>query len=433
VTSPDTQDLRIGVLFAGQGSQVPSMGRSLAREHPSARDVYARAENALGFDLLRAGDDIHGEFDRGEVVQPALLAYGAAAWATMASAGLRTDAVAGHSLGEMAALVCAEALDLEEALQLAQLRGRLMARCRAGRMAVVFGLDADVVADVCASVPVGEVVVANRNSREQCVVSGDLLAVETAARALAAQGGVVKALSVEVAAHSPLMKPAEAEFAAAVERSGVQAPRVAVISSLTGMPFVDADEVRQTLTAALTRCVDWPRSVRGVLASGAEALVEAGPKCVLRDLVLADQPATRALSFGAPGGLAQLLRQLRSISLDSASPEPARPGLEESLRVLQALSRVSVGTRSRRSLSVIVFEEQVRQPYVVLQAELDQARATGIAVTSSAIATMAHATVSALTVKGLDLLEAQAFVDDALAALGSRPATCPPNSEGGTA
>ena len=397
------------------------MGRSLAHEHSVARSLYARAETAIGYDVLRAGDNVHQELDRGEVVQPALLAYGAAAWSVMAAAGLSPPAaMAGHSLGEIAALVCAEALDLEEALLLAQLRGRLMAKCRTGRMAVVFGLQTDTVAAACASVTTGQVVVANRNSTEQCVISGDTVAVETAGRIVSGMGGVVRPLAVEVAAHSPLMEPAVPEFAEAVARAEIQAPRLPVVSSLTGRAFLDAREVRDTLAEALTQCIDWPRSVRGLHALGAVSLIEAGPKTVLRDLVMVDQPAVRAYSLASPGGLRELMSQLEP-ETGGAHREPSE---ENHLSVLQALLRLLVGTPSRTALPTDDFRDRVRQPYLSLRAAADQVR-SGVTAPRSQIEAMATATVSALSAKGFDPNQAQSMVDRALLDARAWPPSTP--------
>jgi len=184
--------MRLAVVFPGQGAQIPDLGRGLVRDHPVAREVYAEAQDALGYDLIRAGEDRFGELSDTAVVQPLLVAFGIAAWrALRAETGLSAVAMAGHSLGEITALACAGCLEPGAALRLAETRGRLMAQCPPGGMAVVFGLPADEVAEICEGVD-GRVTVANRNLPDQCVISGDAAGVEAVTALLTAAKAVAK-------------------------------------------------------------------------------------------------------------------------------------------------------------------------------------------------------------------------------------------------
>ena len=302
-TDPDDAPRDL-VVFSGQGAQTPHMGKGLYRALPAFREVYDEAADVLGHDLVLVGEGSGDSFRRPEVVQPLLVAFGVAAWAALrAETGVRPVAFAGHSLGEVAALVAAGSLDLRTALRFARERGRAMGACPPGAMAVVIGPSADVVETACRQVASGVVGVANVNLPDQTVVSGEQSALDAACAALRADGAIVKPLRITVAAHSDLMAAAERTLADVVGGLTVADPATPVLSTLTGEPLVDAEAVRTNLHAAMTRRVDWV----GVMAAAAPyditRVLECGPRTVLRDLAVALRPEATSLAVTDAAGL----------------------------------------------------------------------------------------------------------------------------------
>ena len=352
----------LALLFPGQGAQVPGMGRELSAGHDAAREVYATAQDVVGYDLIRAA----GEVTDTTIVQPMLVAYGIAVWRSLAAlVDVRPAVSTGHSLGELTALACAGAWDTATAIRLAAVRGELMAACPPGSMAVVFGPSPEVVARVCAAVDAGRVVVANHNSAEQCVISGEVAAVEAATVRLAELAAVVRPLRLSVAAHSPLMAAAAAGFAEVLREVDIRTPAWPVISSVTGTPFSSPADIRTALVAGLTSCVDWPRTVRVVRSHGAGTFVEAGPGTVLTDLSRSIDPDVTVMSCA--GGLSAVAARLGRAG-GPPEPRPLEPALVACLRT-------AVGTPDHVDLPPSIRTAEVLEPYAALRAELDQVRA----------------------------------------------------------
>lgn len=258
------------LLFPGQASQTPDMRDRVAVARP---DLLAAAAAAVGEDPFpRAGDGTR-------FAQPAIFCASLAGLATLDE---HYDAVAGHSLGEVAALVAAGALTEADGLALVALRGRLMERAGAGggMLAVLGGGE-----DVEALAERHGVAVANDNAPGQLVLSGD----RTALRALAAEarhaGLKTIALGVSGAFHSPAMAPAAGPFAGALAATAVVRPRLSVYSSVTGEPVADPDEIRRLLVEGLTAPVRWRQTVLALHAAGFDRFAEAGPGHVLARLV----------------------------------------------------------------------------------------------------------------------------------------------------
>jgi [acyl-carrier-protein] S-malonyltransferase len=267
----------IALLFPGQGSQTPDMRDAVAEQRPELLD---RCVELVGEDpFARVQDSTR-------FAQPAIFCASIAGWTALDD--VRPSFAAGHSLGELGALVAAGVLLLDDALELVVLRGRLMAEAddRGSMMALLGGSaeDAAAIADQCG------VTVANDNAPGQVVISGDrdnLAGVEDAAR----ERGV-RALSLDVAGafHSPSMEPAVAPFRAALDDVELHDPRFPVYSCATAAPFSD---VRAELTAALTRPVRWRETFLAMVADGAEDFIEVGPGNVLSKLA-------KRITRGAP-------------------------------------------------------------------------------------------------------------------------------------
>lgn len=294
------------VVFSGQGTQTPHMGKVHHRGLEPFREAYAEAREVLGLDLLAVGEGTGDDFETPEVVQPLLVAFGVASWRSLAATGVRPRILAGHSLGEVAAFVAADALDFESALLFARERGRAMAACPPGAMSVVIGLAADEVAEHCTRCGGGGVSVANRNLPDQVVISGEQAALTAVTEALEDSGAVVKPLRITLAAHSAMMAEAETRLAEYVSGLTVRTPQIPVLSTLTGTELDGPDAVRANLSGAMTRCVDWVAVTEALRERGVERVVECGPRTVLRDLVAAMLPDVPASSVADTEGLALL-------------------------------------------------------------------------------------------------------------------------------
>jgi [acyl-carrier-protein] S-malonyltransferase len=284
---------RTAFVFPGQGSQRPGMGLDLLRLRPGlARTYYGPADEILGFPLSRLCREGPAEALRDTAVtQPAVFLTSLAALDVLRSRGVAPDVVAGHSLGEYAALVCADVLDWRDALRLVRLRGELMAGVNErvpGRMAAVMGLDLASVEALCVVVAgaTGQVVeVANDNAPGQVVVSGQTDAVEELVRrARAAGAGRVVALEVGAPFHCGLMGAIEAEFTAALAAVPFREPTLPVVSGVTAAPLTGAAEARDCLRRQLAGRVRWTGAVTRMAAGGVRRFVEAGPGRVLGGL-----------------------------------------------------------------------------------------------------------------------------------------------------
>ncbi len=244
-----------------------------------------------------------------EIAQPALV-FTEVVLAAALPGDLDVVAVAGHSVGELAALAAAGALDPEAALRLAVERGRLMAAMREGTMAAVLGLDAEAVARLCAGSG-GTVVVANLNAPGQVVVSGSVEAVAgLSARAREAGARRVIPLRVSGAFHSPLMADAAADFVRVLDGIDMRAPAVPVIANVDASPVTSAAGLRERLGRQMVSAVRWSNSVERLVELGADVLVEIGPGEVLTGLARRIAPQVRALgvsSLAAAAGLAERL------------------------------------------------------------------------------------------------------------------------------
>jgi malonyl CoA-acyl carrier protein transacylase len=268
------------VLFPGQGSHQPGMRELVAAEAP---DLLDRC-------LTLAGERV---FDRAaestRFAQPAIFCASVAGWRRLQREGVEAlVAVAGHSLGELAALVAAGALDPLDGLELVDLRGRLMAQAGGGTMLALLGADEETAEALAHR---HGVAVANLNAPGQVVLSGPEAALDGVADTARSHG--IKALELGVAGafHSPAMWPAVAPFAAALEQVAFAAPRVTVVSCATGEPM---DDPRRDLAAALTRPVRWTSTMRALADLGADDFVDAGPGRVLHKLVRRNLEPARA-------------------------------------------------------------------------------------------------------------------------------------------
>lgn len=303
-------------VFPGQGSQALGMGRSLAEAYPAARQAFAQADEWLGLALSRlAWEGPEEALNDTLNTQPALLVHSAAALFVLQELlpGFRPAFVAGHSMGEISALIACEALSYPEALRLARRRGELMKQAgenSPGRMAAVLGLDIPTLDQLCAeaSGPDGVVQVANDNCPGQVVISGASAALERAIE-LAQQRGArrVRPLAVSIAAHSPLMISAQTAFNQAVQSAPLQAANIPLVGNVTALPLAAASEIRQDLQAQLTSRVRWTESIQEMHRRGITTYLELGNGSVLAGLIRRIDENAIVYSLGAPEDFAKLL------------------------------------------------------------------------------------------------------------------------------
>lgn len=291
------------VVFPGQGSQFVGMADPWTA-HPASQKVLAEASAALERDIV-AGCRDEDALDTTAFVQPALLACNVAAWTVLCVEGLGpVVGVAGHSLGEFAAVVAAEAISLPDALRLVVIRGEAMQRAgeaRPGAMAALLGVDAAWADDLCAEVrEVDELVVANENSPAQSVVSGDVAAIERL-EALA-KDRKVRAVRLPVAGafHSELMRPAADPVRDALASIEVRDPAVPVAENVTGELVTDGERLRELLGRQVVSPVRWETGVRMLVAAGAGRFLEAGVGDVLTKLLKRIDTGATGRAVGSP-------------------------------------------------------------------------------------------------------------------------------------
>jgi [acyl-carrier-protein] S-malonyltransferase len=303
---------KLAFVFPGQGSQYVGMGKALFEASGAARRVFQQADEILGFKLSTLCFEGPAEELEDTInAQPAILTVSLACLAALRERlevlGQKWQPprfVAGHSLGEYTALVAAGSLDFGDALRLVRERGRLMKEQgdhRPGGMAAVIGLDRQTLEAACSLARQethGEVSVANANSPEQFVISGDRLALDRAIELIRAAGArTVVPLRISIASHSPLMQQAAARLAEIIDRSPLRDPQVPVVTSIAGQVRTSADHIRAELSTQMVAPVEWVGSVREMAANGVDTFIEIGPGQVLSRLIKRISGDFRAISL----------------------------------------------------------------------------------------------------------------------------------------
>jgi len=303
------------MVFPGQGSQSIAMQADLAAEFPEVRATYAEASEQLGYDLWQLVQEGPKEkLDETVVTQPAMMSAGVATWRVwQKSGGEQPTLVAGHSLGEYTALVCAGAIDFAEAVKLVKRRAELMQQAVPvgdGAMAAILGLDDETVVSVCRDAEEGQVVQAvNFNSPGQVVIAGARSAVERAAE-LAKNAGARRALllSVSVPAHCELMKPAAEKLADALAAVELAVPTIPVICNTDAIIYESAEQIRDGLRRQLFNPVRWTETIELMIASGASKIIECGPGKVLAGLTRRIDKSMSSACIDSPAALESALQ-----------------------------------------------------------------------------------------------------------------------------
>ncbi|TKI07699.1 ACP S-malonyltransferase [Martelella alba] len=281
----------LAMVFPGQGSQSVGMLADLAAAYPLVEETFGEASAALGYDLWALTQQGPAdELNKTWQTQPALLAASVAVWRVWRRQGGRTPAwLAGHSLGEYSALVCAGVLDFAEAAKLVELRGELMQEAvpaGVGAMSAIIGLDNDAIAKACREAAQGQVVSpVNFNSPGQVVIAGHKEAVERAGAACKAAGAKrALPLPVSVPSHCALMEPAARKLAQALDSIRFAVPAIPVINNVDVKAETEPDAIRDALVRQLYHPVRWTETVQFLAEHGANTLLEVGPGKVLTGL-----------------------------------------------------------------------------------------------------------------------------------------------------
>lgn len=286
-------------VFPGQGAQFTGMGKDLYESNATAKEMFERANEILGFritDIMFEGTA--EELKETKVTQPAIFLHSVVLAAT--SDDFKPDMVAGHSLGEFSALVANKTLNFEDALKLVAQRAVAMQKAcevNPSTMAAILGLEDSKVEEICENID--EVVVAaNYNCPGQLVISGSNKGIEIACEKMK-EAGAKRALPLPVggAFHSPLMEPARTELAEAIKNTNFNTPICPVYQNVNAKPATDVETIKKNLIDQLTAPVRWTQSVQNMVADGATQFVECGPGKVLQGLVRKIAPEAEAMSI----------------------------------------------------------------------------------------------------------------------------------------
>lgn len=304
---------KIAFMFPGQGSQQVGMGEQFFETDESVRQLFQRANEILDKDitsLMLEGPE--EQLTETENAQPALLLASYIGYYLLKNNGVKPDVTVGHSLGEYSALVAAESLSLEDALQLVQRRGQLMEAAfpkGQGTMAAVLGLSEDKIANTLQQLPQDEIVdIANLNCPGQIVISGSVTGVQLA-KPLLEKAGARRVILLNVSGpfHSRLMKQANEQFSKELAQKSINDGNLPVYANVTAKPVTDATEITQLLQQQLYSPVRFEQSIERMIADGVEVFVEVGHGRVLSGLVRKIDRSVKTFSIQDPKSLHKFL------------------------------------------------------------------------------------------------------------------------------
>jgi [acyl-carrier-protein] S-malonyltransferase len=309
-TGTDQSVVSVAYIFPGQGSQAPGMGKELAEKFPVARQVFEEADDALGFAISRlCFEGPAEELQLTENTQPAILTTSVAAFRAARENGIPEPSfVAGHSLGEYSALVAAGVLELADAVKTVRARGQYMQRAvpvGTGAMAAVIGGELSAIEQACREASGDQICsVANSNSPSQVVIAGNTEAVDRASELLKGVAKRVIKLNVSAPFHCALMKPAQDELAADLERLNFNEARVPVVTNVDARVTTVPNELRDALLRQVSAPVRWLESMQLLLGKNVESFIEIGPGKVLSGLMRQTNREVKCLNVEDAASLA---------------------------------------------------------------------------------------------------------------------------------
>lgn len=305
--------MRIGLLFPGQGSQYVGMGKETYETLPEARELYEKLSSIFGIDLTRIS--FYGpetELIKTENTQPAIFSHSVVHY-ELIKGKIKYDAVAGHSLGEYTALYAGGVLSLEDVSKIVKKRGELMQKAGNGAMLAVIGLDEKSVESVVDSLKdKGVIAVANYNSPEQVVISGEKRLIEEAEehfRSLSAKR-IVK-LQVSGAFHSPLMKKASDELNKLIEKTSFNPPNALFYPNVIGSNEQNPNKIKYFLSLQMLSPVQWKRTIEAMVSDGIDTFIEIGPGKVLSGLLKRITPNKSSFNIEKPSDIQKILEVIR--------------------------------------------------------------------------------------------------------------------------
>ena len=305
---------RTACVFPGQGSQTVGMLKDLAAEHAVVTETFAQASSVLGYDLWElVQQDADGKLNQTHITQPALLAASVAVWRVMQSKNIEVDYLAGHSLGEYSALVCADVIRFEDAIKLVEARGQFMQQAvpaGSGAMFAIIGLGDEAIENACqqTAIATGDVVApVNYNSPGQVVIAGEAKAVEQAAEACKAAGAKrALPLAVSVPSHCELMRPAADQLADMLASIQFNVPVIDVVNNVDVAIEKEPEAIKNALIRQLYCPVQWTKSVEFLAANGVERVLEVGPGKVLTGLVKRINKSLSGAAVNTPASIEDL-------------------------------------------------------------------------------------------------------------------------------
>lgn len=367
---------KVGLIFPGQGSQYVGMGEKLCREFQVARHLFEEAGETLGFDLQKlCFEGNMEELTKTENTQPAILTVSVAAFKVyMQEIGVEPALCAGHSLGELSALTCAEVIRFTDAVKIVHRRGKFMqeaVKSGTGAMMAISGLDKSIVEAECKSVSnsKGTVVVSNYNSNEQIVISGEKNAVFAVGEALKKAGAAAIPLKVSAPFHSHFMRQAADRMREELLKYEFQSPKYPVISNVDALPYRGSENIVENLVNQIVMPVRWKDTMDYFANSQIEDIIELGPGSVLKKLAVknlsgkSDLSGIKVYSFD----FEQDVKALREVMQRDTTASEEFSGLEFIIRCLA----IAVCTRNR-NWNDEEYIKGVSEPYKKVQQMLEK-------------------------------------------------------------